>query len=805
MTFSHFSSLSVTTMSTTSFSFTSKVFTGVPVPNASVSVDVVNIAQLHTHIIKTLLQSASDGALGVAPVYGTHSALSKIAFASRTRVLVVIIGKPSSLKKDVKSKLAPLVTSHLTKAAFRMDSVVAAFFMDLQLLLDGGIDLLSTETKNERESMEALFGVLGSSKQPNQAKARGLFEGYEKAKRTTDRQLAEQAWIAWYIATTSQSAKVATPIRASAIPTEHLTVLAKLVRDRQQLHALKPHTTENEISPDYSVKRKQLNAQSIRFKTRLQRHNPVGISPLPDELAHIFVQQVMLTMGEKKIMGHISSTNGKKSKISYKGSITNGKIPLKITTIGKEPPTNAESKRTSVVLSALKQTNTIVAQPFFKALWLDAGTKQNRKPLQLAIAATVPNSRIAFPRQLNPSQEAAIRAILSPQPMVVIQGPPGTGKTTVIAAAVINIRALPVSRRQNVYLVAQSNVAVKNIAEKLASVDFLDFKLIVSKEFHYEWHEHLYHKVNPNLIRMDKLEKNIVGVERQLLGAKVILCTLSMLSNPNFGVITQLVPLQTVIIDEASQIEVGDYVPLISLFSTTLNKMAFIGDDKQLPPYGQSDISSLKSVFEMSHLRDHALFLDTQYRSVPCLLVERFDILSDSMPMQLGRFIGERVYNSKLKSMHPIATRCCEFIDVSGSAEERKGQSWFNLAEIKVVIAEARKLVQRDKSFRIITPYDPQRSKIEAALRSEGLDADDKVFCVDSFQGNEDDYIILSLVRTSNIGFMAEKRRVNVMLTRCKRGLTIVTNKTLVDGKAEKTLIGKLALSLGKNAWRPFE
>ena len=38
-----------------------------------------------------------------------------------------------------------------------------------------------------------------------------------------------------------------------------------------------------------------------------------------------------------------------------------------------------------------------------------------------------------------------------------------------------------------IWLVAQSNVAVKNIAEKLASSDFVEFKILVSKDFHFDW------------------------------------------------------------------------------------------------------------------------------------------------------------------------------------------------------------------------------------------------------------------------------------------------------------------------------
>ena len=44
---------------------------------------------------------------------------------------------------------------------------------------------------------------------------------------------------------------------------------------------------------------------------------------------------------------------------------------------------------------------------------------------------------------------------------------------------------------------------------------------------------------------------------------------------------TELIPVQTIIIDEASQIEAGGYLPILARYKTTLRKMVFIGDDKQ--------------------------------------------------------------------------------------------------------------------------------------------------------------------------------------------------------------------------------
>ena len=55
---------------------------------------------------------------------------------------------------------------------------------------------------------------------------------------------------------------------------------------------------------------------------------------------------------------------------------------------------------------------------------------------------------------------------------------------------------------------------------------------------------------------------------------------------------TNIVPVQTVIIDEASQIEVGDYLPILGKYQTTLRKMIFIGDDKQCRCKGEGWMES---------------------------------------------------------------------------------------------------------------------------------------------------------------------------------------------------------------------
>lgn len=94
-------------------------------------------------------------------------------------------------------------------------------------------------------------------------------------------------------------------------------------------------------------------------------------------------------------------------------------------------------------------------------------------------------------------------------------------------------------------------------------------------------HEHLYAEIESNVIRSDDFVDTRLAAERLLKGSRVILCTLSMLSNDRIAAFSGVVPPSLFIFDEASQIEVGGYIPVLYRYQKTTKKLVFIGDDKQ--------------------------------------------------------------------------------------------------------------------------------------------------------------------------------------------------------------------------------
>jgi regulator of nonsense transcripts 1 len=196
------------------------------------------------------------------------------------------------------------------------------------------------------------------------------------------------------------------------------------------------------------------------------------------------------------VRGQVGKVNGKSGELSTTHSL-DGRTVTTLTSIGRDDPTTAEAQRAAAILHILQGAHKLLDDsPWIKNIWfpnddgLLAWPKEwsyNHKSHPLSHSAVGSLNGNPVRHNLNPSQQEAVNTMFSfldPHRITIIQGPPGTGKTSVIASFVQYAIEGSVD---GIWLVAQSNVAVKNIAEKLMDVGFLDWKLLVSKDFHYEW------------------------------------------------------------------------------------------------------------------------------------------------------------------------------------------------------------------------------------------------------------------------------------------------------------------------------
>jgi len=234
---------------------------------------------------------------------------------------------------------------------------------------------------------------------------------------------------------------------------------------------------------------------------------------------------------------------------------------------------------------------------------------------------------------------------------------------------------------------------------------------------------------------------------------------------------------------------------LLHIFGTEIERICLVGDHKQLAPYGQEEVEEIESIFEKKHIVKGATLLNVTYR----------------LPKPISNIISSKVYDTKLL---PYSTEerptCCKWIDIPGEEKPGEEKSYVNENEADACVLLAKQLEEKKKDYRIISPYASQTDLILAKLKKEDMPWEDKCFNVDSFQGNEADYIIISLVRTVSIGFLNNNRRANVLLTRCKKGMFVLCSRTLMTGRtAQTTLLGEFAArwqaEQDKSAWPNYQ
>lgn len=124
--------------------------------------------------------------------------------------------------------------------------------------------------------------------------------------------------------------------------------------------------------------------------------------------------------------------------------------------------------------------------------------------------------------------------------------------------------------------------------------------------------------------------------------------------------------------------------------------------------------------------------------------------------------------------------------NLSGGREKRVGTSYSNDVEVRFCVDVLRKLktdfpwcVGADK-IAVITPYKTQVRELQKAFREELGEESHRMIevnSVDGFQGREKDIILFSCVRAdprAGIGFLSDRRRMNVALTRARRCLLVL-------------------------------
>jgi ATP-dependent RNA/DNA helicase IGHMBP2 len=145
------------------------------------------------------------------------------------------------------------------------------------------------------------------------------------------------------------------------------------------------------------------------------------------------------------------------------------------------------------------------------------------------------------------------------------------------------------------------------------------------------------------------------------------------------------------------------------------------------------------------------------------------------------------------------------FIDTAGTGfEEATGEDGFSLLNEGELTIITNFLVSNNIGVKSTTFISPYSAQIELAKKTFPKEL--KIRTIDSFQGQESETIIISLVRSNSeaeIGFLKDYRRMNVALTRAKEKLIIVGDSSTLgqDHFYEKLLSYIENLNGYRSAW----
>ena len=300
----------------------------------------------------------------------------------------------------------------------------------------------------------------------------------------------------------------------------------------------------------------------------------------------------------------------------------------------------------------------------------------------------------------------------------------------------------------------------------------------------------LQQQINSLIEKRDKLVDSLA--DEIIDSADVVLTT-------NSGAGSEFLETKTfdiVFIDEGSQaIEPSALVPLIKA-----KKAVFAGDHKQLPPTLLSERAAVPLQYTMFErfvdlYPKTVQLLDTQYRMNERICkffsCEFYDCKVKTDPGVKDIVLSQLVrVDDRVGLDYPIV-----FFDTNGLWREAKksgSTSRFNPGEANFVADLVNHFIQlglKPQELGVITPYKDHEEYLKKHLK--GLEVEIK--SVDGFQGREKQVIILSLVRSNlegDIGFLKDKRRINVAITRAKRKLIIVgDSQTLSTNKIFRDLI----------------
>nr|XP_048312730.1 protein ZGRF1 isoform X4 [Myodes glareolus] len=403
------------------------------------------------------------------------------------------------------------------------------------------------------------------------------------------------------------------------------------------------------------------------------------------------------------------------------------------------------------------------------------------------------------------SGEDALQPCTPPLPITIIHGVFGAGKSYLLAVVILffvqlfekcDAGTVGNARPWKLLISSSTNVAVDRVLLGLLSLGFekfirvgsvrkiakpiLPYSLHAGSENENEQLKELHALMKEELTAIERvyvrksIEQHKLGTNRTLLkqvrvvGITCAACPFPSMNDLKFPV---------VVLDECSQMT--EPASLLPIARFECEKLILVGDPKQLPPTIQGSDAAHENgleqtLFDRLCLMGHKpILLRTQYRCHPVISAIANDLFYE------GNLVNGVSETERSPVLEWLPTLC--FYNVTGAEQVERENSFQNVAEAAFTLKLIQSLIVSGiagSMIGVITLYKSQMYKICHLLSDVDAGHPDvravQVSTVDAFQGAEKEVIILSCVRTRQVGFIDSEKRMNVALTRGRRHLLIV-------------------------------
>ena len=380
---------------------------------------------------------------------------------------------------------------------------------------------------------------------------------------------------------------------------------------------------------------------------------------------------------------------------------------------------------------------------------------------------------------MNAEQLNAVSNMLEYPPVHVLQGPPGTGKTLVLAATAIATAHM----NREVVVIANTHHAVNNALKKIKSIDKkstvikvgsllkaeeLDDTVIKFSTFK-EYYEFSYKN------RKKKRSGHIIGLT--IWGA---LTYLGLRHHAHFRPYHAL-------IDEASLMPLS----LATILGKTAPSVCLFGDSRQMQPIFRSELEQnimSKSILDYCAENIEGVTVDvlhTTYRMN--------NEITECVSKAFYEPYGIRLVSSEISSENRLEyhgnSESLQWINIETESEYLE-ENREEAECVSNIVKELLSIGLNHNDIAVVTPFRKQVSLIRSMTRN--IVAEDDMPLIDTverLQGQDVDCVIISFVKTSasNVDFIFNPNRLNVMISRAKRKVFIITSNEV--GESLKKLI----------------